>query len=120
MVGRWPDKLWYDNGIQFPRLIAELESVGAFTPEIVIALSKSMDLTRAEVWELILRGQSVVAENEDEAIKAVEDGGLEPVNEEVTDYNLQSGPEIEAVNDDVENDLGPVICPCCGAHLLPL
>lgn len=48
---------WLNNGIQFPRLIAELEMAGAFTPEVVQTLCESMDLVEADVMELVERAQ---------------------------------------------------------------
>lgn len=50
-----PATTWENNGIQFPRLIAELEAAAAFTPEVLDALSASMDLEPSEVHELIER-----------------------------------------------------------------
>lgn len=52
------DTTWEDNGIQFPRLIAELEAAAAFTPEVLDALASSMDLEPSEVHELIERAVS--------------------------------------------------------------
>jgi hypothetical protein len=48
---------WQNNAIQFPRLIAELESVGAFPPNIINALADEMDLSPDEVLELVGRAQ---------------------------------------------------------------
>jgi hypothetical protein len=48
---------WTDNTIQFPRLIAELEAVGAFTPEVMTDLQDAMDLERSDICELIDRAQ---------------------------------------------------------------
>ena len=48
---------WKDNSIQFPRLIAELEAAGAFTPEVTEQLCESMDLTVDEISELVDRAQ---------------------------------------------------------------
>jgi hypothetical protein len=49
---------WLDDAVQFPRLIAELESTGAFTPAVLQALSEEMDLTEADICELIDRAQA--------------------------------------------------------------
>jgi len=49
---------WQDNAIQFPRLIAELEAVGAFTYEVVQDLQTSMDLDEQDIMDLLDRAQS--------------------------------------------------------------
>jgi hypothetical protein len=49
---------WKRNEIQFPRLIAELEACGAFTPGTIDDLCDSMDLKPGEVRELIERAQA--------------------------------------------------------------
>ena len=49
------ENLWEDNEVQFPRLIAELDMAGAFTPEVMENLCESMDLSKGEIFELILR-----------------------------------------------------------------
>jgi hypothetical protein len=46
---------WDNNDIQFPRLIAELQMAGAFTPEVMEALQDSMDLELADIDELMTR-----------------------------------------------------------------
>ena len=46
---------WNDNSIQFPRLIAELEAAGAFTPSVVSNLRDSMDLTKQDIFEIVER-----------------------------------------------------------------
>ena len=51
------DKLWRKDGVQFPRLIAELETVGAFTPDVYAKLCEAMDLMEEEISELIGRAQ---------------------------------------------------------------
>lgn len=51
--------LWQDNSIQFPRLIAELEACGAFTPQVLRDLAESMDLSQTELSELVTRAQAV-------------------------------------------------------------
>lgn len=48
---------WFDNSIQFPRLIAELEAAGAFTDEVYRELSESMDLPDDRISELVDRAQ---------------------------------------------------------------
>ncbi len=52
-----PADLWSMNNVQFPRLIAELEANGAFTPEVVKSLCDSMDITEEELSDLIDRAQ---------------------------------------------------------------
>lgn len=49
---------WENNDIQFPRLIAEAEAVGAFPGRILKALAKEMDLVVEEVGEIIDRAQN--------------------------------------------------------------
>lgn len=44
---------WKNTNIQFPRLIAEMVATGAFTPRVISELSKEMDLTYDEVWEIV-------------------------------------------------------------------
>jgi hypothetical protein len=48
---------WLNNNIQFPRLIAELEAAGAFTPNILSKLCVEMDLTEDEIGEIVDRAQ---------------------------------------------------------------
>jgi hypothetical protein len=55
--------VWEDNGVQFPRLLAELRAAG-ITPEQMKFLSKSMDLNEGDLESLFLR-----AEDEWEKIK---------------------------------------------------
>ena len=50
-----PKNNWKNNNIQFPRLIAELQVTGAFTPEIINKLSEEMDLEIKAIEELIDR-----------------------------------------------------------------
>ena len=52
------DENWKDNSKQFPRLIAELEGIGAFTELAMIELAIAMDLSQLEVAELIDRACS--------------------------------------------------------------
>jgi hypothetical protein len=54
-----PDENWLNNDIQFPRLISELEQVGAFTDAVVSELESSMDLDKSQICQLIDRAQSV-------------------------------------------------------------
>jgi hypothetical protein len=49
---------WADNSIQFPRLIAELEAAGAFTPEVLTELRELMDLDTHDIMELVDRAQA--------------------------------------------------------------
>ena len=51
------DKKWADNTLQFARLIAELEAVGAITLSVMQDLCTSMDLETNQVNELIDRAQ---------------------------------------------------------------
>ena len=46
---------WNDNSIQYPRLIAELQAVGAFRPSVMRDLCESMDLEHEDVLELVDR-----------------------------------------------------------------
>jgi hypothetical protein len=48
---------WNNDAIQFPRLIAELEADGAFTPEVIGGVAAQMDCTVDEVFQLIDRAQ---------------------------------------------------------------
>lgn len=56
-VSKNPNTNWHNNAIQFPRLIAELEAVGAFTPQVSEALCVEMDLTMDELDEIVFRAQ---------------------------------------------------------------
>lgn len=57
---------WKNNRLQFARLIAELEAVGAFTRKNIMEdLSETMDLTKEQILELVER-----ASNEWDEIKA--------------------------------------------------
>lgn len=51
--------LWKNNAVQFPRLIVELESAGAFTPEVMEYLCSSMDLHEDNISELIDRAEVI-------------------------------------------------------------
>lgn len=57
-VSKNPNKNWKNNAIQFPRLIAELEAVGAFTHSIMADLSGEMDLSKEEIAEIVDRAQA--------------------------------------------------------------
>jgi len=50
-----PSPKWDNNEIQFPRLICELQEAGVFTPKVMRALRKSMDLTEDSIDELLDR-----------------------------------------------------------------
>lgn len=58
-VSKNPNINWNNNEIQFPRLIAELEAAGAFTSQgLIQTLTEEMDLTEAEILELVDRAQT--------------------------------------------------------------
>ena len=46
---------WENNSIQFPRLLAELQSTGALTPNVIITVAEEMDVAPEYVEELIDR-----------------------------------------------------------------
>ncbi len=50
-----PRSAWEDDGIQFPRFIAEADAAGAFTPRVVAAMADSMDLGAMKVLDLLAR-----------------------------------------------------------------
>ena len=50
---------WRNNGIQFPRLIAELEATGALTLPVLDKVAEEMDLDRQSVYNLVDRAQNV-------------------------------------------------------------
>ena len=50
-----PDVNWNNNGIQFPRLLAELNATGAFTGAVIHEVAGAMDLDPSQVYELIDR-----------------------------------------------------------------
>lgn len=52
------DEPWYNNSIQFPRLIDEIQAVG-LTEDQWDALLESMDLESDELAELFERAQSI-------------------------------------------------------------
>ena len=52
-----PNENWANDCIQFPRLIAELEGAGAFTPEVLAQLSEEMGLSLDRLDELVERAQ---------------------------------------------------------------
>ena len=48
--------LWYEDSVQFPRLIAELEYAGVFTDvKILNKLQESMDLEQKDILSLVNR-----------------------------------------------------------------
>lgn len=49
---------WINNSIQFPRLIAEIERNGGFTPKLMENLKAAMDLEQDEIIEIIDRACS--------------------------------------------------------------
>lgn len=49
---------WKNDQIQFARLISELESIGAFSNEIMEGLSEETDLSQSEICEIIDRAQA--------------------------------------------------------------
>lgn len=57
-VSKNPDVNWRNDDIQFPRLIAEMEAMGAFQKPLLYDLSASMDLTPNEVLEIVDRAQN--------------------------------------------------------------
>lgn len=46
---------WENNGIQFPRLIAEADQAGAFNGNVLRTMAIEMDLTVNEVLEVVER-----------------------------------------------------------------
>jgi hypothetical protein len=54
-VSKNPDKNWKNDAIQFPRLIAELQSSGGFNLVNIGTLAVEMDLSIQQVCELIDR-----------------------------------------------------------------
>lgn len=50
---------WNNNAIQFPRLIAELEAVGAFTPAVMRRLREETDMMTEDIAELTERAQKI-------------------------------------------------------------
>lgn len=52
-VSKNPQKNWENPAIQFPRLIAELESAGAFTAKVISDLKESTDLTESQIYDII-------------------------------------------------------------------
>lgn len=49
--------MWENDMIQFARLIAELESIGAFNQPVIDGLMFAMDLSTEELFEIIDRAQ---------------------------------------------------------------
>jgi hypothetical protein len=54
--GEMNDK-WYDNSIQFPRLLAEILALGMLFPNQYDRICDAMGLTRDEVDELFERAE---------------------------------------------------------------
>jgi DNA-directed RNA polymerase subunit RPC12/RpoP len=61
--------LWLKDNIQFPRLIAELNAVGAFTPKVIADLCKVMDLEPREVMDLRDRAENEFARIKEKMFK---------------------------------------------------
>jgi len=57
-ISKNANKNFDNDDIQFARLIAELESVGAFTSEVMWELHDTMELEHAQIAELIERAQA--------------------------------------------------------------
>ena len=58
-VSRDPVVNWANDAIQFPRLIAEMEAVGAFTDgRRMSELEEAMDLEQEDIMELVARAQA--------------------------------------------------------------
>lgn len=49
---------WENNAIQFARLIAELDTVGAWTKKVIVNLAAETDLTTQEICALIDRAKT--------------------------------------------------------------
>ena len=50
---------WQDDNLQFPRLLAELEAIGAFADDALLRrVAEEMDLEPDEVLELVSRAQA--------------------------------------------------------------
>ena len=56
-ISKDSNKNWKNNAIQFPRLIAELDSAGGFTEEVSEYLCESMDVTMDELDDIVSRAQ---------------------------------------------------------------
>jgi len=54
-VSQDPNVNWANDAIQFPRLISELQAVGAFTSQVMIDLRDAMDLNDVEILALVDR-----------------------------------------------------------------
>lgn len=66
-----PETNWKNDAIQFPRLIAEMEALGLLAGAQLTPIIESMDLTRAQLGEIVDRAQKTW-----DAIKA-QTGGAE-------------------------------------------
>lgn len=49
---------WNNNKIQFPRIICEAYAVGAFTQTVIKDMSKRMNMTEQDAWDLIKRARN--------------------------------------------------------------
>ncbi len=57
-ISKDPNVNWNNNQIQFPRLIAEIESMGGFNnEELIKELMVTTDLTREQIFEIVDRAQ---------------------------------------------------------------
>lgn len=56
-VSNEPRNLWEDDLVQFARLIAECEAAGVFNTENATELAESMDLTTAQLFDLVTRAE---------------------------------------------------------------
>jgi hypothetical protein len=54
-----PDTNWANDGIQFARLIAEMEETGHMDTAVVRDLAQSMDVTHEHIDEIVKRAQQV-------------------------------------------------------------
>lgn len=48
---------WYDNNIQYPRLLAEIRAIG-LTPGQYIDLQEATDCTKEEIDEILERSET--------------------------------------------------------------
>lgn len=48
---------WENNAVQFPRFIEEAQAAGAFTSEVLQAMSESMDLEVEHLHEIMERAR---------------------------------------------------------------
>jgi len=59
------NELWNDNKIQFARLLSEIQAAGGFTEELLADLRVSMDLSDAEIFEVVGRADKVFEESKE-------------------------------------------------------